>query len=71
MLSFEFDQQSNAIQILCDEAGLDILVGALERVRSEGHLHLRAPSAGGRELSDVTPFGVKAISEVIITTGGD
>lgn len=73
MLSFEIVQRfkSEAIQICCDADGLEVLIRALEKVRAEGHLHLCAPSAGGRELNDVSPFGDKAIGEVIITTGGD
>ena len=71
MLSFELVRDGKAIQIDCDSEGLATLVQALERVRQTGHLHLLAPSAGGRELSDETPWGHKAIGEVIITTGGD
>lgn len=73
MLSFQVKPwfKSQAIQIYCDEAGLTTLIEALQQVRQAGHLHLRAPSGGGTELSDTTPFGETAIGEVIITTGGD
>jgi hypothetical protein len=71
MLSFEVRDSGQTIQIACDSQGLDILIGALERVRSSGHLHLRAPSCGGHDLSDMTPFGKPAVGDVSITTGGD
>jgi hypothetical protein len=74
MLSFQirpwFDAQ--AIQIELDDAGIELLTEALNSLRGSGdHLHLKAPSAGGRELSDETPFGTTAIGEVIISHGGD
>ena len=71
MLSFEIMNDGKAIQICCDGEGLETLIQALARVRQLGHLHLRAPSAGGRALNDQTPFGDRAIAEVTITTGGD
>jgi hypothetical protein len=71
MLSFEIVNDGKAIQICCDREGLETLVQALERARQLGHLHLRAPSAGGRALNDQTPSGDRAIGEVVITTGGD
>jgi hypothetical protein len=73
MLSFEIVPwfKAQAIQIYCDEAGLADLIAALQRVREAGHLHLRAPSGGGTALSEVTPFGEPAITQVIVTVGGD
>jgi hypothetical protein len=71
MLSFELSNEGRAIQISCDSEGLATLIAALEKVRSSGHLHLRTPSNGGRELSEKNPWGKDAIGEVIITTGGD
>ncbi len=71
MLSFEIVRSGKAIQIDCDSEGLATLIHALERVRQAGHVHLWAPSACGHELSDETPWGHKAIGEVIITIGGD
>lgn len=73
MLSFQIVPRgkSQVIQIYCDDAGLAVLIGALERVRETGHLHLRAPGTGGQDLSKTTPFGEEAVDEVIITTGGD
>jgi hypothetical protein len=72
MLSFELANMGRAIQILADDEGLATLIAALQKVRSgAGHLHLRSPSCGGRELSDKNPWGDDAIGEVIITSGGD
>jgi hypothetical protein len=73
MLSFEIIPQSTspAIQIHCDEAGVALLIEALERLRERGHVHLRTPSNGGRELSETNPFGQPAIGEVIVSLGGD
>jgi hypothetical protein len=69
MLSFEIVKAGTApaIQICCDNEGLDLLFRTLEDVRRIGHVHLLAPM----ELSAKTPFGKDAILEVIITTGGD
>ncbi len=73
MLSFQVRPwfKGQGVQIDCDDAGLQRLIEALQEVQRAGHLHLRAPSSGGAELSDVTPFGQPAIGNVIITTGGD
>jgi hypothetical protein len=72
MLSFQYVEKYNAVQVYCDEEGLQTLIAALDDVRSSGgHLHLRAPSGGGHDLSDETPFGEKAVGELIITIGGD
>jgi hypothetical protein len=71
MLSFEVTNGGRTIQIDCDSEGLATLIEALEKVRSTGHLHLRAPSIGGHDLSDTTPFGKPAVGDVSITTGGD
>jgi hypothetical protein len=49
MLTFEVAQPMNdkGIQIYCNEAGLDQLISALQKVRDVGHIHLRAPSQAG------------------------
>jgi len=72
ILSFEIINSGRSIQIDCDRQGLEILIGALEKLRSTAsHIHLRTPSNGGHELSEQTPWGKEAIGEVIITTGGE
>jgi hypothetical protein len=74
MLSFVVEplNQTQVIQIYCDEAGISALVDTLNRLPEAGHLHLRAPKGPGRtELSGTSPFGDAAISEVIITYCGD
>jgi hypothetical protein len=73
MLSFEITNSGKAIQIDCDREGLQALISVLEEFKTKevGHVHLRAPSAGGRSLSDKTPWGKEAVGEVIISLGGD
>lgn len=74
MLSFQIRPwfNSQAIQIGLDDAGIDLLIETLNSLRGTGsHRHLCAPSAGGHELTDTTPFGEPAVGEVIITHGGD
>jgi hypothetical protein len=57
-----------AIQIDCDEAGLDVLLAAIANIREHGgHRHLCTPSNGGNELSEKTPYGEAAIGEVVIS----
>jgi hypothetical protein len=72
MLSFQVVNSGREIQIACDEQGMTTLIGALERIRhTGGHVHLRAPSNGGRELSEKTLWGDDAVGEVVITCNGD
>ena len=69
MVTFEVVQNANTptIQVCCDDLGLEELISALHRLKQQGHVHLRSPSAGGKILSDKTSHGKEAISEVIIT----
>jgi len=77
MLSFEVVNSRNAIQIYLDHEGLNNLIAILENMRkgqTTGHIHLRSiQNPGGKEgaLSSKTPWGKDAMSEVIITMGGD
>jgi hypothetical protein len=72
MLSFQLANEGREIQIECDEQGMNTLIGALEKIRYKGgHVHLRTPSNGGRELSEKTPWGDDAIGEVVINCNGD
>jgi hypothetical protein len=75
MISFQLVRGGSAIQILCDDQGIDVLVDTLKSLRGSGsHVHLWAPSIisdSSAELSDETPFGEKAVPEVIISHGGD
>jgi hypothetical protein len=70
-LSFTLTDQGKAIQINCDNDGLDALIAALQEARAAGHLHLRSPGNGGRLLDEQDPWGNPAIGEVIVTLGGD
>lgn len=72
MLSFLIANDGKEIQIICDGKGAGTLVSAVEKIRhTGGHVHLRSPGAGGRELSEKTPWGEDAVGEVIITCNGD
>jgi hypothetical protein len=73
MLSFQLINQGRGIQVACDEQGIATLVEALKRIQpTGGHIHLRTPPNGGKELNEMTPWGEKdTIGEVIITWGGD
>lgn len=72
MLSFQIIQSGSAIQIYYDAAGMTTLVEALRRGLSPaGHVHLRAPSSGGRALNETNPWGDPAVTEVIITSADD
>jgi hypothetical protein len=72
MISFSLTNKEQTIQIDVDDAGISILIDALNSLRGSGsHTHLWAPSCGGKDLSDKTPFGGEAFAEVIITHGGD
>ncbi len=73
MLSFQLTNEGKAIQIDCDTQGLVTLISVLKEAQEKeiGHVHLRAPSAGGKLLSDTTPWGKAAVGEVIISLGGD
>ena len=71
MLSFHIIN-SGRIQIHCDDEGMTTLIGALEKIRPDGgHVHLRTPSNGGRELDEEDGRGRKGVGEVIITWVGD
>lgn len=70
MLSVEIKENGKAIQIDCDDAGIDVLIDRLSKLRgSGGHTHLCAPSAGGDILSEQTPWGSPAVFELIISHG--
>lgn len=71
MLSFEIMKSGKTIQIHIDREGLSVLTRALNDLKAFGHIHLRSPPSGGRDLNEVTPWGTPAVQEVIITTGGD
>ncbi len=70
MLSFQIIDSGKAIQVYCDDDGLDALISKLIDMKNKniGHVHLRSPSAGGDVLNDKNPFGDDAVAEVIIST---
>jgi hypothetical protein len=69
VLSFRIEESGKTIEIDCDAQGMAKLMGALAKLVGEraSHVHLRAPSNGGKELSQETPYGDPAIGEVIIS----
>jgi hypothetical protein len=72
MISFQVKRSGVEIAIDVDDEGIQVLIDALSSIRGSGsHIHLRAPSAGGSELSETTPWGHAAVGEVIIGHGGD
>jgi hypothetical protein len=73
MLSFQVINRNKTIQIDLDREGMGKLIAVLDEFKASdlGHVHLRAPSAGGSSLSDKTPWGAEAVGEVIISLGGN
>jgi len=72
MISFQIKRYGTEIEIEVDDDGIQMLIDTLSGLRGSGsHVHLRAPSAGGSELSDTTAWGSAAVGEVIISHGGD
>jgi hypothetical protein len=73
MVSFQVINQGKGIQISGDEQGMATLVEALKKIQpTGGHIHLRTPANGGKELDKMTPWGEEdTIGEVIITWSGD
>jgi hypothetical protein len=69
-VSFALVHDGTALQIHCDEEGLNALIAKLQEALHAGHLHLRASADGKGLLDDRDPWGVPAIGEVIITTEG-
>jgi hypothetical protein len=68
MLSFEIKREGKSIEIDCDQAGLEVLIATLQSLRNTAtHVHLTTR----KHLSERTPTGNPAASEVIISTGGD
>jgi hypothetical protein len=64
MLSFQITKSGAAIQIECDAEGMSVLLRTLAELIGEhaSHRHLM----GGTDLSATTPWGEKAVGEVII-----
>ena len=53
LLTVETNPRDEIVEIFCDAAGLDSLIGQLSRLRTQGgHVHLRTPSWAGTELSE-------------------
>lgn len=72
MLSFRI-ASDKTVHIAADDEGVAMPMRSFEKIRlTGGHVHLRAPSCGGVELSDQTPWGEDdAVPEVMITWAGE
>lgn len=67
MLAFALSIESRTIELTRDDAGIDTPVGVLVRLKGSGtRIRLRTPL-----LSSVTPWGDPAITEIVISHGGD
>ena len=72
MLSFQLINQGQGIQVNCDEQGMTTLLEALKKVQpTGGHIHLRTPANGGKELDEKSPWGEDTVGEVVITWTGE
>jgi hypothetical protein len=68
MLSFQISNSGRTINVDCDAKGMAVLLGALARLVGDraSHVHLWTAAASGGQLSEKTPWGDDAVSEVII-----
>lgn len=73
MLSFEIADNGETIQIHFDKAGLEILSDTIEQFKKNevGYVQLYSPHHGGTDLNVTNPWGVKAVSKVLFSIGGD
>lgn len=70
-LSLTIERESKTIQLCVNDAGIDRLIDALQKLRTAGHMHLwdttDFPDSG--ILSQKDPWGQPAICDVSMTTG--
>ena len=53
LLSVEYQADREELDIICDRAGIDLLVSKLSVLKHNGgHTHLRTPSWAGEELTE-------------------
>ncbi len=72
MLAFTITNSGRTISMSCDDAGIDTLMSAFEKIKLKGgHIHLRSAGQGGMALAEKTPWGEPAIAELVITWAGD
>jgi hypothetical protein len=61
-----------SVSLVLDEAGESILLDAIRRAKTQSHVHLANPGAGGTELDADSPWGHEAlVSELVITWDGE
>ena len=63
VIAFTLTNENRCIEIDCDDAGIDMLVGTLLRMKGSGsHIHLRAPEHDQDKfavLSGVSPRAIQ------------
>lgn len=53
LLTVEYDEREEELDVVCDPDGLDKLIKELNKLRTNGgHIHLMTPSWAGNELTE-------------------
>jgi hypothetical protein len=61
-----------SVSLVLDESGESILLDAIRRAKTQSHVHLANPGAGGTGLDAESPWGHEVlVSELVITWDGD
>ncbi|MGC2083470.1 MAG: hypothetical protein WA702_08935 [Bradyrhizobium sp.] len=72
-LSFTIEREGKTIQLCANDAGIDKLIEALQKLKKVRHMHLwdttNSPKHG--ILSENAPFGQPAVCEISMTTVQD
>ena len=67
MISVEFNEHVEAVELHLDRAGIENLILQLESLKSvASHLHLMTPAWGGNELAEQPHAANKLINHLII-----
>lgn len=68
MLTVELNEAKEALEIYCDEEGLDLLLKKLQSLRSRGgHVHFMSSSWAGEELDeDVQGAGNRLLHHLVV-----
>jgi hypothetical protein len=62
----------NSIDLMVDEEGANTLIDVLQRVKSQGHIHLWSDPELGGDLSPTSPYGHdKVYQELVVGWIGD
>lgn len=70
MLTVEYNQEREAVELYCDVEGLDRLLRKLTWLKERGgHLHFRTPTWAGDELTEeLQGAGNRLINHLVIST---